>query len=725
MEQHLSECGSCCKAMSNVTCDDQLAELARAVHAKRETSEETGQASLAATRIESRSITGTRNSNATPENASLSISQPAAESDIPVELRTHARYRIQRVLGRGGMGVVWLAEHQMMQRLVALKVIGSKFTAGREAVERFQQEVRAAAKLRHSNIVTAFDAEQAGRLHFLVMEYIDGLSLTEHVLQNGPLSIDKALDIIRQTCAGLGYAHRQGMVHRDIKPQNLMLGRDGVVRILDFGLARLAVSDAPVSPTAKTEVRLTGVGMVLGTPDYMSPEQAADAGTVDARTDIYSLGCTLFFLLTGRRPFEGYSFEQMLLSGIRPQIRAIKDFRPDVPAPLIRLIEKMTAENPNDRVQSADDVVRELDAALRPVKDPTSDSSTAPILAPSPKATSDREKKQTTRATPAPSPRRVLHPPAAKVKGSERHSEWDRPARTVWYRRSWRIVAASVAAVAAAGVLIATMNDLFRSTVGTEVTRTASAPSSTAKKDREVESSQLAPRQQDQAGSTLSAKPGNPPTTSVTTQPTTSSAASSQPQYAAKQGRRFSVLFVVPATDIYWPDFGPVRRLLTESGCRVDLASWNSKATVVKPSEPNVPDLPDVPIPLLLTDVNPDDYDALIIGGGPGIVRLTDPCEEADQAESIARQMFASGKVICGLSVGPGVLAKMKLLDGVKATGNTVIHQHVRDNYGVTLSSSSVEVSGQFVTGRDNRPEVVVEFAKAIRQALEARSELP
>ena len=720
VERHLSGCDTCCTSMLNMTCDDQLAELARAVHANRETGEDTGESSLAMTQNESRSNPGMSSGFANAEKASQPLSPRGVDHHIPVELRNHARYGLRRVLGRGGMGVVWLAEHLMMQRLVAVKVIGSKFTAERSTVARFYQEVRAAAKLRHPNIVTAFDAEQAGDLHFLVMEYIDGLSLSEHVQKNGPLPIDMARDVIRHVCAGLGYAHRQGMIHRDIKPQNLMLGRDGIVRILDFGLARLTTYDAPVSLTAKTEVRLTGVGMVLGTPDYMSPEQATDAGSVDARTDIYSLGCTLFFLLTGRAPFEGCSFEEMLISGIRTRMAAVRELRPDVPASLVRLIEKMTAENPNDRAQSAEDVIRELDAAHKTVSHSDGSRPPVPIEDSSQQVTSARAKKQAPRAAQKPSPRSTQHPPVARSRLSERPADRGRPGRPPWYRPSFRRVAASFAAISVIGVIIATMSGMFRSPDGSEETLTvAEEPSSAMNKDRKGASLPPGPRQPNPTESTPPGKSNTPPSPTGTTPPSATAATASQAPRSGTPETGFRVLFIVPATDFYWPDVGPVTRLLTESGCRVDMASWKSRATMLNNKES------EAKIPLLLTDVSPDDYDALIIGGGPGIFRLIEPCEEADQAESLTKQMFASGRLVAAFNAGPGVLAKMKLLDGVKATGNQLIHQHVRDNYGVTLENSVVEVSGRIITGRDSKSEVIQEFVGAILRVLAARRAQP
>jgi len=377
----------------------------------------------------------------------------------------------------------------------------------------------------------------------------------------------------------------------------------------------------------------------------------------------------------------------------------------------------MTEENPDDRVQSADDVVRELNAALKVVSESGDSHPKVPMKDQPQRETSARAKKQSTRATQPPSPRPTTHPPAAKSGHSERQSERIRPGRLPSYRRSWRIVAASVAAIAAVGVIIATMSEMIRPTIGTERTLIdADRPSSAMRNDREGASSQSAQRQPTQLGSTPPARPNNAPSLSATTTP---AATVSPTPGSGRQVPGFHVLFIVPATDFYWPDAGPITRLLTESGCDVDMASWKSRATVLNNSGPAVA------IPLLLTDVSPNDYDALIIGGGPGIVRLTESCEEADQAESVTKQMFASGKLVSAFNAGPGVLAKMKLLDNVKATGNPLLHQHVRDKYGVTLASSSVEISGRIITGRDNSSEVISEFVAGILRTLEARGDQP
>jgi hypothetical protein len=291
------------------------------------------------------------------------LSVPNSDFDVaalPAELRDHPRYRILRKLGEGGMGAVYQAEHRMMERVVAIKVIAANLVDSPEAIERFQREVRAAAKLEHANIVRAYDADQAGGAMLLAMEFVKGRTLAEVIAAKGPLPVAYACQCVRQAALGLQHAADHGMVHRDIKPQNLMLTEKGVVKILDFGLAKL-VSERLSRPG------LTGKDMVMGTPEYMAPEQARDTASADIRADIYALGCTLYFLLTGRPPFGGATAIELITKHVMDAPPRVTDLRPEAPAALADLIGRMLAKDPAERPQ----MPREVAKALAPFAKPT------------------------------------------------------------------------------------------------------------------------------------------------------------------------------------------------------------------------------------------------------------------------------------------------------------------------------------------------------------------
>ena len=216
-------------------------------------------------------------------------------------------YVVLDKLGQGGMGVVLKAEHKRLKRLVALKVMSSNLVKTPDALKRFHREVEAAAKLRHSNVVATDDADEAKGTHFLVMEYVEGSDLSVLVKKNGPLSVSQTVQCILQAARGLEYAHKQGVVHRDIKPANLLLDTSGTVKILDMGLAR-------IEGDTGSQGELTSTGAVMGTVDYMAPEQALSTKHADARSDIYSLGISLWYLLAGRCAYEGDSLMAKLLT---------------------------------------------------------------------------------------------------------------------------------------------------------------------------------------------------------------------------------------------------------------------------------------------------------------------------------------------------------------------------------------------------------------------------
>ena len=285
------------------------------------------------------------------------LGPPETETPPPAPLQDHSRYRILGQLGEGGMGVVYKAEHRVMGRTVALKVLTPGMTANATAIDRFRREVRIASRLTHPNIVTAYDADEAGGLHFLVMEFVEGESLDRLVARDGPLPVRAACEFVRQAAVGLQYAHAQGMIHRDIKPHNLMLARTGQIKILDFGLARLASGGG--DPTSVTALELTQSRAVLGTPDFLSPEQARSA-TLDVRSDLYSLGCTLYFLLVGRPPFGGVGPFAKMIAHVREPVPDVTADRPGVPAGLGQVLDKLMAKLPEDRYQTALEVAEAL-----------------------------------------------------------------------------------------------------------------------------------------------------------------------------------------------------------------------------------------------------------------------------------------------------------------------------------------------------------------------------
>jgi WD40 repeat protein/serine/threonine protein kinase len=389
VEQHVSHCADCCQQLFQFP-DDQLVRLVRA--------------------------TGPDTAGS-PEYRGAN--PPLPPPGIPASLARHPRYQIEGLLGAGGMGAVFKAVHRLMDRTVALKVINPALVHRPAAVERFQREVKAAARLTHPNIVTAYDADQAGDIHFLVMEFVEGTSLSQRVAQHGPLPVVEACRYARQAALGLQHAFEHGMVHRDIKPQNLMLTPDGRVKILDFGLARFVSESGPdargarptsepvepevgtistqASPRVGVEEAgscvdalldigppvadsgpgdsdgaeskggtkpavLTAVGTVMGTPDYIAPEQIADPHTADITADIYSLGATLYFTLAGRVPHPESSLGKKLKAHTDSAPVPLNEIRSDVPAELIRVLARMMAKDPHKRYATPGEVA----AALAP-----------------------------------------------------------------------------------------------------------------------------------------------------------------------------------------------------------------------------------------------------------------------------------------------------------------------------------------------------------------------
>jgi len=266
-------------------------------------------------------------------------------------------YKIVSLLGAGGMGQVFKAVHQRMERTVAVKVLPGEAVGSRDAVARFHREVKAAAKLAHPNIVHAYDAGELEEMLYLVMEYVEGNNLEKLVQKQGTLSVVEALDTCIQAAKGFHQAHEQGIVHRDIKPANLIRDTTGTVKILDMGLALIK------SGPEDNGRRLTQAGTLLGTIDYMAPEQALDVKNADRRADIYSLGCTLYFMLVGRPPFQWENILEAVMAHNTKPIPSLRAARREVSPTLDKIYMKMLAKDPNDRYQTMTEVIADLEKA--------------------------------------------------------------------------------------------------------------------------------------------------------------------------------------------------------------------------------------------------------------------------------------------------------------------------------------------------------------------------
>jgi serine/threonine protein kinase len=400
INDHLESCSDCRERVSGLTSDSFLGRF-REGH-----------------QPSTRSILG-----GSQVDGTLSFMQPKVPSvapstdTLPPGLANHPDYEIKRELGRGGMGVVYLAHNTMMGRDEVLKVMGRNIIERPGVLERFQREIRAVAKLKHPNIVAAYHAFRIEGGLVFSMEYVEGLDLSRLVKAKGPLTVAQATYFVHQAALGLQHAHQKGLIHRDIKPHNLMLTHDGkarLVKVLDFGLAKATREE-------KIDASLTSEGQALGTPDYIAPEQIVNALDVDIRADLYSLGGTLFYLLTGRPPFLCTSLYDMYQAHMSRDAEPLNLIRPEVPAELAALVAKMMAKEPKRRFQTPAEVAEALKPffskakAPSPVPKPEANRALRSI-APAPSA--ELAQKSTLLDAPIPN----VPPPKALVKDDWRES---------------------------------------------------------------------------------------------------------------------------------------------------------------------------------------------------------------------------------------------------------------------------------------------------------------
>ncbi|MGE0450358.1 MAG: serine/threonine-protein kinase [Vicinamibacterales bacterium] len=268
---------------------------------------------------------------------------------VPKDLERIGRYQVLERVGKGGMGVLYRGFDPVLDREVAIKLMLTDFTEDHEQMRpRFYREARAAAKLNHRNIVTIFEFAEESNVPYIVMEFLRGTPLGARLAGPPPLSVDDKLNIVAQLCDGLGYAHEQGVVHRDVKPDNVFILEDGSIKLLDFGIAKLTTSN------------LTRQGDVLGSASYMSPEQVGGSDSVDGRADVFSTGVVLYEMLSGHKPFEADAPTAVILKILRDDPTPIETYVPGLPPRLVEVVKKSLAKNPDERFPTADALGREL-----------------------------------------------------------------------------------------------------------------------------------------------------------------------------------------------------------------------------------------------------------------------------------------------------------------------------------------------------------------------------
>jgi serine/threonine-protein kinase len=392
-----------------------------------------------------------------------------AVSDSLIDTLFDGRYRIMRKLGAGGMADVYLAEDQELGRRVAIKILNGRHANDDQFIERFRREAKNAAALNHPNIVSIYDRGEAEDTYYIAMEFLDGRSLKELIVGRGAAPMNVAIEYARQILSALRFAHRHGIVHRDIKPHNVLVDAEGRVKVTDFGIARAGTS------------QMTETGSIVGTAQYLSPEQAR-GGEVDPRSDLYSLGVVLYELLTGKTPFEGETPVEIAMKHLSNAPKPPSKLRPEVPPALDKVVLRALAKDPDDRYQSADEMEADLERVARGAPVSAATAATQ-VMRVSPPAAATESTAATMIAPPSGTRARDVPPP---VVVEEEHVEAGGPERPLW---PWLVAAAFVVAAAVAGFFV--WHELSGSTVKEPVGLYQGEPQAQA--ERQIRAAHLVP----------------------------------------------------------------------------------------------------------------------------------------------------------------------------------------------------------------------------------------
>jgi eukaryotic-like serine/threonine-protein kinase len=359
-----------------------------------------------------------------------------AVSDSLIDTLFDGRYRIQRKLGAGGMADVYLAEDQELGRRVAIKILNSRHGNDDQFIERFRREAKNAAALNHPNIVSIYDRGEAEDTYYIAMEFLDGRTLKELIVGRGAAPVNVAIEYARQILSALRFAHRHGIVHRDIKPHNVLVDGEGRVKVTDFGIARAGAS------------QMTEAGSIVGTAQYLSPEQAR-GGEVDPRSDLYSLGVVLYELLTGKTPFDGETPVEIAMKHLSNTPAPPSKLRPDVPRELDMVVMRALAKNPDERYQSADEMESDLERVARGARVSAATVDTATQVLRRPAAAATAVTSATAATMIAPPPATATPPPV--VRDEEEFEEAGGPERPLW---PWLVAIGFVIAAVIAGFFV-------------------------------------------------------------------------------------------------------------------------------------------------------------------------------------------------------------------------------------------------------------------------------